>query len=99
MPDPSLIELSCVRHLFPSVPATAFVSPPTSQIKMLIGNNFLSLHPRGGNGKFQSGNLRVLQNNFGTGWVLAGAHPFLSSCESELVQSTVTIARVNRLDV
>ena len=99
MPEPPLVELSCVRHLFPSVPATAFASPPISQVKLLIGSNFLSLHPHGGNAKYQSENLRLLQSNFGTGWVLAGAHPFLSSFEPEMAQSALTIARINRLDV
>ena len=99
MPNPPLVDLSPVRHLFPNVPATAFAPPPTSQVKLLIGNNFISLHPHGGSVKYQSGNLRMFNSNFGVGWVLAGAHPFLCSKDSELVQSAVSVARVNRVEV
>ena len=37
MPDPSKVDLMPVRHLFPHLPASAFDSPPTRQVQILIG--------------------------------------------------------------
>ena len=99
MPDPTRVDLRSVRHLFPHLPASAFDSPPTSQVKILIGNNFLALHPSGGQGKDSVGNLRVLSSNFGSGWVVTGAHPSLEVPAGSLTDQADAVARVNRCDI
>ena len=96
---PDHVDLSPIRHMFPHLPDGAFTAQPTSQVKILIGNNFLSLHPRGGDGQNASGNLRMLESNFGSGWVLAGTHPALSVSCTGLNQVALAVARINRCDM
>ena len=45
------------------------------------------------------GNLRALLSNFGSGWVIAGAHPLLKPSSSHLTCQAVTMARVNRCEI
>ena len=99
MPDPSEVNLMSVRHLFPHLPASAFDTPPTSKVQILIGNNFLALHPSGGQGKDSVDNLRVLSSNFGSGWVVAGAHPSLDGSGCSLSVQALAIARINRCHI
>ena len=45
-PDP--VNLKPVRHLFPHIPEDVFEELPKKPIDLLIGLNFFSLHPDGG---------------------------------------------------
>ena len=99
MPNPTVVDLKPVRHLFPHLPESAFESPPTSQVQMLIGNNFLSLHPSGGQGRNSCGNLRMLNSDFGSGWVAVGAHPYLDTPTSSLSEQADAVVRVSRCDI
>ena len=99
MPAPDPVDLQPVRHLFPNVPEAAFSTISKKPVQILIGNNFMSLQPTGGEGKHSIGNLRALQSRFGCGWVIAGAHPLLGSGSSKLSAQALTMARVNRCDI
>ena len=96
-PDPT--DLSLIRHLFPHLPASVFAPPEQKPVDLLIGNNFLGLHPDGGQGRDAVGDLRALQSKFGLGWVIAGTHPLLKSCSSPLTVAAHCIARVNKCQV
>ena len=61
-------------------------------INLLIGNNFLSLHPSGGQGRNAVENLRALHSNFGSGWVISGAHKLLKPSSPNLSSQAVTMA-------
>ena len=67
MPSPPDVNLSPVRCLFPHIPGEAFVTDNSGDVVLLIGNNFLGLHPSGGQGIDAAGNLRALQSDFGCG--------------------------------
>ena len=99
MPAPEPVDLAPVEHLFPHIPEVAFKMKSKKQVQLLIGNNFLSLHPSGGQGRNSAGNLRALNSNFGTGWVLTGAHPLLNTSATDLTCQAVTIARVNKCEI
>ena len=45
-PDP--VDIKAVRHLFPHLPNAVFSPLPKKPIDLLIGNNFLQIHPDGG---------------------------------------------------
>ena len=99
MPTPEPVDLLPVRHLFPHVPDVAFTAKSKKPVQILIGNNFLSLQPSGGEGRDSLGNLRALHSIFGCGWVLAGAHPLLGSGSSSLSVQATSMARINRCDI
>ena len=99
MPEPDETNLDPVRDLFPHVPDSAFKPQSRRQINLLIGNNFLSLHPSGGQGRNAVDNLRALHSNFGSGWVIVGAHPLLKPSSSKLSSMAVSMGRFNRIEV
>ena len=101
MPTPDPVDLQPVRHLFPHVPYEAFSQLPTSKepVQILIGNNFMSLQPSGGDGPNSVDNLRALQSRFGCGWVIAGTHPLFASGLARLSAHALSIARVNKCDI
>ena len=75
-------DLSPKRSLFPHIPEAMFCAIARKPVDFLIGNNFLHLHPSGGQGENAVGSLRVMQSKFGTGWVVAstfGAYHLLLS--------------------
>ena len=98
MPAPDHLDLSPIRDLFPHVPDSSF-KIYEMEINLLIGNNFLSLHPSGGQGRNAVGNLRALHSNFGTGWIIAGTHPLLKQSSTKLSSNAESITRVNRVEV
>ena len=99
MPDTDEIDLSPIRHLFPHVPAPAFALNPSKKVEILIGTNKLSLHPAGGLGRDSVGDLRALQSKFGSGWVIAGTHPFLGNSSAKLSANASLLAKINRIDI
>ena len=92
------INLSKVRCLFPHVPDIAFKTLPRKRIDILMGLNYNSLHPCGGNGIDAVGNLKVLQSKFGCGWVIGGSHKDLRVSPLKF-SSIAASARVARLSV
>ena len=96
-PDP--VNLQPVRDLFPHVPETVFDKLPKKPIDLLIGLNFFSLHPDGGQGINCSGNLKVLHSKFSKGWLVAGSHPLLQLGQPSPTSSALTIARVCRVEL
>lgn len=99
MPEPDPVDLQSIRHIFPHLPGIAFESAEKKPINLLIGNNFLSLHPSGGQGRNAVENLRALHSNFGSGWVISGAHKLLKPSSPNLSSQAVTMARFNRVDI
>ena len=99
MNPPDSVDLRSIEHLFPHVPHEAFTRQSSKDVTLLIGNNFLSLHPSGGQGRNAVGNLRALQSSFGKGWVICGAHPLLDSSIPQLSVKAAAVARVNRCEV
>ena len=99
MPAPDPVDLLPVSHLFPHVPDQAFSTKPRKPVQILIGNNFLSLQPSGGEGKDSVDNLRALHSRFGCGWVIVGAHPLLGSGSSNLSAQANSMARIHRCDI
>ena len=97
MPAPDHLDLSPIRDLFPHVPDSSFKIYEMG-INLLIGNNFLSLHPSGGQGRNAVGNLRALHSNFGNGWIIAGTHPLLKQSSTKLSGNAESITRVNRVE-
>ena len=89
-------DLSPVRELFPHVPAEVFASKPRKEVDILMGNNFLGLHPNGGTGRDAIDDLVALQSNFGLGWVIAGSHPKLLPGTHLLSPSALHLARINK---
>ena len=99
MDPPTPVNMHAVRHLFPHVPSNVFDPLPTKRIDILMGLNFFSLHPDGGQGRNSKGNLKMLHSKFSKGWLLGGSHPALNVAPSILTQSALTIARVCRVEV
>ena len=99
MPAPDSVDLNAIRHLFPHIPSHVFRPRPRKDVKLLIGNNFMALHPSGGQGDNAVGNLRALQSNFGPGWVISGAHPLLDSTSSGLTSQAASLVRINRCEI
>ena len=61
---PDAVDLQSVRHLFPHLPDEVFKMLPKKRIDILVGLNFFSLHPDGGQGRNCSGNSRALHSKF-----------------------------------
>ena len=99
MDPPDTVDLLPVRHLFPHVPTNVFQKLPQKRIDILVGLNFLSLHPDGGQGRNSIGNLKALHSRFSQGWLIAGTHPDLQSCSPKLSSSAVSIARICRVEI
>ena len=96
-PDP--VDIKAVRHLFPHLPDAVFSPLPKKPIDLLIGNNFLQIHPDGGQGQDAVGDLKALHSRFGTGWVIAGSHPLLKLATSSLCSVAHCIAKVNKCEI
>ena len=95
MEDPEPVDLSPVRKLFPHLPSEVFAAPaPRREVDILIGNNFLSLHPSGGQGRDAVGELRAYESLFGQGWVLAGSHTDIKPGRNQLTISTLNMANI-----
>ena len=99
MEPPEPVDMHVVRHLFPHVHAGVFDSLSKKRIDMLVGLNFFSLHPDGGQGINCVGNLKMLHSKFSKGWLLGGSHPDLLTTSSNLTSSALTVARVCRVEV
>ena len=64
---------------------------------LLIGLNFLGLHPEGGTGKNKVGNLKALRSEFSNGWVIGGSHPKLKQPKVQLDPKSSVMAK--QLDI
>ena len=89
------VDLSQVRNLFPHVPDEIFAYQPSKEVDILIGTNFLGLHPNGGTGQVTVGDLVALQSVFGLGCVIGGTHPLLHTASSSFCSTAANLARVN----
>ena len=96
-PDP--VDVSAVRKVFPHVPDQVFAARMKKSVDILMGNNFLGLHPDGGLGRDSVNDLKVYQSQFGLGWVLAGTHPAIKSSNIHLSSAAVHLARVFKCEV
>ena len=96
---PDAVDLQPVRHLFPHVPDDVFQQLPQKRIDILVGLNFFSLHPDGGQGRNSIGNLKALHSKFSKGWLIAGCHPDLQFGSPDLSTAATSIARVCRVEV
>ena len=88
------VDLLPVRNLFPHIPDQVFSAQPGKEVDILMGNNFLGLHPVGGRGQDVVGDLVAFQSEFGLGWVIAGTHPSLNTTVVELSSSATNLARI-----
>ena len=94
MKPPEPIDVSSVRSLFPHVPEGVFARRNLKPVDILMGNNFLGIHPDGGLGRDAVGNLKVYQSQFGLGWVLAGTHPELKLSRIQFSSASANLARI-----
>ena len=99
MEDPDPVDMSPVRHLLPNVPEEAFLPRMKKPVDILIGNNFLGIHPSGGQGQYCVGDIRAYESKFGCGWVLAGSHPSIRAVCSFLSPSAVQLARTYKCEI
>ena len=88
-------DLSVIRHLFPHIPEAAFNPLVTKEVDLLIGLNMMELQPSGGLGIDRVGGMSALRSIFGTGWVLGGHHPHISS--SGYVSSAAMTVKIANL--
>ena len=96
-PDP--LDLSPIRSVFPHIPREVFAPSVKKPVDILMGNNFLGLHPDGGLGRDAVDDMRAYQSQFGLGWVLAGTHPALRSGCSKLTATALNLARIFKCEV
>ena len=99
MDPPEPVDLSPVRHLFPHLPNFVFAPRSKRPVDILLGNNFLGLHPSGGQGRDAVGNLRAYQSQFGHGWVVAGTHSDVKPSPCQLSPSASHLARINKCEI
>ena len=97
-PVPS-VDMSGVRHLFPHLPDKVFESLTEKPLDILVGLNFLGLHPEGGQNKNKVENLRALKSEFSNGWVIAGSHPNLKPTRIQLSTQAIQMATIKRVEV
>ena len=97
MDPPPPVDLQKVRKLFPHIPDQVFDMLPQKPIDLLIGINFLSIHPDGGQGINAVGNLKVYNSIFSTGYLVGGAHPLLNVGAMKMSVAAASIVRVNRV--
>ena len=69
------VDLSAVRDQFKHVPSSAFKMLKARPVDILLGITYFTLHPFGGDEINKVKDLRAMRSHFGTGWVIAGAHP------------------------
>ena len=94
MEPPEPVNLQPIRSLFPHIPDNIFDPLPKKRIDMLIGLNFFSLHPSGGQGRNCVDNLKVLHSRFSKGWVIGGSHPDLHISSPTMPVSALVNARI-----
>ena len=99
MESPDPLDLSSVRSLFPHIPKEVFAPSSKKPVDILMGNNFLGLHPDGGIGRDAFGDMRAYQSQFGLGWVLAGTHPDIKPGSSKLSANALNLARIFKCEV
>ena len=68
-------------------------------LDILVGLNFLGLHPEGGQNKNKVDNLRALKSEFSNGWVIAGSHPNLKPTRIQLSTQAIQMATIKRVEV
>ena len=76
-----------------------FESLDEKPIDILMGLNFLGLHPEGGKGKDKVGNLRALTNEFSHGWVIGGSHPKLRPLKAKRNFQVSLMANINKIEI
>jgi len=92
----SIPDLSVIRHLFPHVPADAFMSLPSKEVDVLIGLNMNELQPAGGLGTDRVKGLSALRSLFGCGWVVGGHHDDIRNTSSD-ISSAAAILKVAKI--
>ena len=92
----SIPDLSVIRHLFPHVPADAFMSLPSKEVDVLIGLNMNELQPAGGLGTDRVKGLSALRSLFGCGWVVGGHHDDIRNTYSD-ISSAAAILKVAKI--
>ena len=63
MEAPEAVDLSPVKDVFPHVPEDIFVTIQKKEIDLLVGLNYVSLHPDGGQGRNSICNLCIFHSN------------------------------------
>ena len=63
------------------------------QVDLLIGIQYAGLHPHGGEETAVHGHLRLLRSKFGTGFLLDGTHPAISTGPTRMERSVFYITR------
>ena len=75
------VDVSGIKDIFSSGIQglwESLTSRPTGEVDLLIGNNYLGLHPT----ELEAvDNIKVLKSRFGSGLVLSGNHPALKSLD------------------
>ena len=99
MEDPEPIDMSPLKQLFPHLPDAAFSPHMKRSVDLLIRNNFLGLHPSGGQGRDSVDNVRAYESKFGCGWVMAGSHPSLRADSVQLSSGAVHMARTYKCEI
>ena len=99
MEPPDTIDLTPVRDMFPHIEDNVFTTLKKAQIDLLIGLDYYSLHPDGGQGRNVVGNFRALHSQFSTGWVFGGSHPSLKLSATQFSGSAQLFFRCARVDV
>ena len=84
------VEISKIKHEFSSDIQRKWdlIQIPGGEVELLVGLNAFSLHPRD---LECSGNLKVMQSQFGTGYLLGGSHPNITSNKIELSDTVSNI--------
>ena len=93
------VDWSRARKLFPHIPDEVFQKTERKALDLLIGVNYLHLHPSGGEGRNAVKGLRVLNSNFGNGWVLSGKSELVKRNESEKESLDKARVRANRAEI
>ena len=91
--------MSPLKQLFPHLPDAVFSPHMKKSVDLLIGNNFLGLHPSGGQGRDSVDNVRAYESKFGCGWVMAGSHPSLRADSVQLSSGAVHMARTYKCEI
>ena len=92
-------DLTAVRAKFPHVPDAAFISLEKKPLDMLIGLNFLGIHPTGGEGINKAGNLLALRSQFGGGWIIGGSDPLLKPAQVRMTAKALAMATISKVEI
>ena len=88
-----------VRDLFSHIPQETFKQLQKRRIDILVGINYNSLFPTGGEGIDSVGNLKVMKTKFGSsGWILGGTHEKLKPPVPRFSSAAAEI-RVARIEI